>query len=82
MSNYDIKDKSLAEGGRRRIDWAEREMPVLRRSASDSKRKSRSRACDFRPACMSPPKLPTWRARCWRRRGPGADRIQPAFDPG
>src|SRR5436853_600724 len=30
MSNYDTKDKSLAEGGRRRIDWAEREMPVLR----------------------------------------------------
>ncbi len=30
MSNYDIKDKDLAEGGRRRIDWAEREMPVLR----------------------------------------------------
>jgi len=30
MENYDIKDSSLAEGGRRRIDWAEREMPVLR----------------------------------------------------
>jgi adenosylhomocysteinase len=30
MSNFDIKDSSLAEGGRRRIDWAEREMPVLR----------------------------------------------------
>jgi quinolinate synthase len=30
MSNYDIKDAHLAEGGRRRIDWAEREMPVLR----------------------------------------------------
>jgi adenosylhomocysteinase len=30
MSNYDIKDISQAEGGRRRIDWAEREMPVLR----------------------------------------------------
>jgi len=30
MDNYDIKDKSLAEGGRRRIQWAEREMPVLR----------------------------------------------------
>jgi adenosylhomocysteinase len=28
--NYDIKDLSQAEGGRRRIDWAEREMPVLR----------------------------------------------------
>jgi adenosylhomocysteinase len=30
MENHDIKDSSLAEGGRRRIDWAEREMPVLR----------------------------------------------------
>ena len=30
MSNFDVKDMSLAEGGRRRIDWAEREMPVLR----------------------------------------------------
>ena len=30
MSNSDVKDKTLAEGGRRRIEWAEREMPVLR----------------------------------------------------
>jgi len=30
MSNFDIKDSNLAEGGRRRIEWAEREMPVLR----------------------------------------------------
>lgn len=30
MNNYDIKDLNLAEGGRRRIEWAEREMPVLR----------------------------------------------------
>jgi len=30
MTNYDIKDLNQAEGGRRRIDWAEREMPVLR----------------------------------------------------
>ncbi|HEX9439197.1 MAG TPA: adenosylhomocysteinase [Roseiflexaceae bacterium] len=28
--NYDIKDLSLAEQGRKRIDWAENEMPVLR----------------------------------------------------
>ena len=28
--SFDIKSESLAEGGRRRIDWAEREMPVLR----------------------------------------------------
>ena len=27
---YDIKDINQAEGGRRRIEWAEREMPVLR----------------------------------------------------
>jgi adenosylhomocysteinase len=30
MEQYDIKDQKLAEGGRRRINWAEREMPVLR----------------------------------------------------
>jgi adenosylhomocysteinase len=30
MDKYDIKNIDLAEGGRRRIDWAEREMPVLR----------------------------------------------------
>jgi len=27
---YDVKDLSLADAGRRRIEWAEREMPVLR----------------------------------------------------
>jgi adenosylhomocysteinase len=30
MNNNDIKDINLAEGGLRRIEWAEREMPVLR----------------------------------------------------
>ena len=30
MSKYDVKNLDLAEGGHRRIDWAEREMPVLR----------------------------------------------------
>lgn len=30
MTTHDVKDMSLAEGGRRKIDWAEREMPVLR----------------------------------------------------
>jgi adenosylhomocysteinase len=29
-SDFDVKDLSLAEGGRRRIQWAEGEMPVLR----------------------------------------------------
>ena len=27
--NYDVKDMSLAEGGRQRIEWAYREMPVI-----------------------------------------------------
>jgi len=30
-SDHDIKDVNLAPGGRLRIEWAEREMPVLRR---------------------------------------------------
>ncbi len=28
--DYDVKDLNFAEGGRRRIEWAERDMPVLR----------------------------------------------------
>ncbi|HEX73635.1 MAG TPA: adenosylhomocysteinase [Dehalococcoidia bacterium] len=28
--NYDIKDPTLAEGGKQRIEWAYREMPVMR----------------------------------------------------
>ncbi len=31
MANFDIKEPRLAEGGRLRIEWAEREMPVLRK---------------------------------------------------
>lgn len=30
MSDYDVKDLNLAEGGNLRMEWAEREMPVLR----------------------------------------------------
>jgi adenosylhomocysteinase len=30
MKNYDVKDPSLAPEGRLRIDWAGKEMPVLR----------------------------------------------------
>ena len=29
MENYNVRDLNLAEGGRRRMDWAQREMPVL-----------------------------------------------------
>ncbi|MAG15355.1 MAG: adenosylhomocysteinase [Dehalococcoidales bacterium] len=30
LHNYDVKDRSLAEGGRQRIEWAYREMPVVK----------------------------------------------------
>jgi len=30
MNNYDVKDLKLADGGRLRMEWAEREMPVLK----------------------------------------------------
>ncbi len=30
-NNYDVKDMKLAEGGRARIEWAAREMPVLKK---------------------------------------------------
>ncbi len=30
MASFDVKDLKMAEGGRLRIEWAEREMPVLR----------------------------------------------------
>ena len=30
LNNYDIKDPSLAEAGRQRIEWAYREMPVVK----------------------------------------------------
>jgi adenosylhomocysteinase len=30
MNNYDVKELNQAEGGRLRIEWAEKEMPVLR----------------------------------------------------
>ena len=29
-TQYDIKDLSLAEAGRKRIEWAAREMPVIK----------------------------------------------------
>lgn len=31
MKHYDVKDPNLAQGGRLRMEWAQREMPVLRK---------------------------------------------------
>jgi adenosylhomocysteinase len=30
MTSYEIKDPSLASEGKKRIEWASREMPVIR----------------------------------------------------
>jgi hypothetical protein len=49
MAEYDVKNLDLAPGGRRRIEWAGREMPVLKLI--------RER---FKHASMSPPRRPTW----------------------
>ena len=48
--NYDVADLALADAGQARIEWAERHMPVLPRSASGSSARSRWRA-PARPAC-------------------------------
>jgi len=52
MNNYDIKDIEQAEGGRRRIDWAEREMPVLRQIRARFKKKNPSKDYAFPVVCM------------------------------
>ena len=51
MENYDVKDMKLAEGGRRRIEWAEREMPVLRLIRERFAKSALSRVCGLRPVC-------------------------------
>ncbi len=52
MANYDVKDIKLAEGGRRRIEWAAREMPVLRSINERFERERLRRASAFLHACM------------------------------
>ena len=49
---------ALAAAGVRRIGWAARAMPVLRRSASGSPPSGRWKGCGSRPACTSPPRPP------------------------
>ena len=52
MANHDIKDLSLADEGRRRTEWAERSMPVLRQRLASTRRRSpyRANAARFRPS--------------------------------
>lgn len=51
MDNYNIKDLNLAEGGRRRMDWAAHEMPVLT-SLEERFRKERPFAGIRMSCCM------------------------------
>ena len=48
---YDVKDAALAAEGVRRIEWADRQMPVLAAIRERFERSSRWRASAFRPAC-------------------------------
>ena len=59
LPHHDVTDLGLAAEGVRRIEWAEREMPVLRLSASASSATSRSTACASAPASTSRPRPPT-----------------------
>jgi adenosylhomocysteinase len=62
MSNYDIKDSTQAEGGRRRIEWAEREMPVLRMIRERFKKEKPLKGVRM-SACLHVT-AETWRAPC------------------
>ena len=48
---YDVKDLALAPEGKRRIEWADRQMPVLAAIRERFEARSRSRATASRPAC-------------------------------
>jgi len=45
---HDVRDLSLATGGRYRIEWAERDMPVLRQIRERFEKERRWTACVFR----------------------------------
>ena len=48
---HDVKDLDLAPAGRLRIEWAEREMPVLRLIRERFKKESHWQDCGSPPAC-------------------------------
>jgi len=51
--NYDVKDMSLAEAGRKRIEWAGRSMPVINLITERfKKRKNHWKAFGLRPVCI------------------------------
>ena len=58
---FDVKDIGLAGAGKQRIEWAEREMPVLRvRVPGAASRPDHWLAPSCWPVLTSLPKLQTW----------------------
>ena len=50
-AQYDVKDLGLADQGRRRTEWAERSMPVLRQIKARFAKERPLEASGSRPAC-------------------------------
>jgi adenosylhomocysteinase len=59
IKSYDIKDIELAEMGRDRIVWAEKEMPVLRLIRERFAKERPLEGYESRRACTSPQRRPT-----------------------
>ncbi len=55
----DVKDPALAEEGNRRIEWAAREMPVIRLIRERFAKERPLGGCGYRPACTSRRRRPT-----------------------
>lgn len=78
MDNYNIKDLNLAEGGRRRMDWAAHEMPVL---ASLEERFRKERPFEgIRMSCCMHVTTETANLMCAMQSG-GADIVLTASNP-
>ncbi len=60
-NQYDIKDSSLAEAGRQRIEWASREMPVVKLIRERFGIEKPLKDIRIRLVSILPPKRQTWR---------------------
>lgn len=55
-----VKDMSLAESGRRKIQWVRDFMPALSQIEARFLQESPSRACGWRCPSIWKPRRPTW----------------------
>ena len=56
---HDIKSLDLADAGRRKIEWADRQMPVLAAIRARFEQERPLEACGSRPASTSRPRRRT-----------------------